>query len=90
MTEEAVVSGQFFRVLETPHDWSNIHVHHAGDQLAESALLGLPSCPWRHFRRDAIFGRTSTEFLSPELVRVLQSFVYGPTPIFVSEGSIHL
>jgi hypothetical protein len=64
------------RVLETPHDKGDILVHHAGDPWAESELLGLPMCPWRHFRRNTIYGKKQTMLLSPELVRVLDSFVH--------------
>jgi hypothetical protein len=64
------------RVLETPHDRGDILVHHAGDPWAESGLLGLPGCPWRHFRRDTIFGKAPAVRLLPELLATLQSFAF--------------
>ncbi len=40
-----------YRVLTMPADRASIPVHHAGDPLAESALLALPGCPWINFLR---------------------------------------
>jgi len=74
---QLVTDKPVLRVLETPHDKGDILVHHAGDPWAESELLGLPMCPWRHFRRNTIYGRDQFgQSLEPELVRVLQSFVH--------------
>jgi hypothetical protein len=61
-----------FRQLQTPYDRGDIYVHHEGDPWAESELLGLPGCPWRHFRRNTIFGVQEPAFLGSELVRALQ------------------
>jgi hypothetical protein len=85
-TEEG--RARLFRQLEVPADRAGILTHHAPNALATSALLGLPGCPWRHFRRDTIYGRKQTMLLEPELVRALQSFMFEAVPMS-EEGTFH-
>jgi hypothetical protein len=86
--EDAMTDKPVLRVLETPHDRGDILVHHAGDPWAESELLGLPACPWRHFRRDTIYGKKQTMLLEPELLAALQAFTFEAVPMS-NEGTFH-